>query len=62
MKWSHKFKVTKKDVHLCYDDLAYDEDNITEPRRKRKQKLLNSYSKLRKKTTPISLNWIRAIL
>ena len=55
MKWSHKFKVTKKDVHLSYDDLAYDEGNITEPRRKRKQKLLNSYSKLRKKTNPVSL-------
>ena len=42
-------------MHLSYDDLAYDEENITEPRRKRKQKLLNSYSKLRKKTNPVSL-------
>ena len=42
MKWSHKFKVTKKDMYLSYDDLADVEENITEPKRKGKQKLFNS--------------------
>ena len=41
MKWSHKFKVTKKEVYLSYDYLADDEEDITEPKRKRKQKLFN---------------------
>ena len=42
MKWSHKFKVTKKDMYLSYDDLADVEENITEPKRKGKQKWFNS--------------------
>ena len=41
MKRSHKVKVTKKDVYLSDDNLTDDEKNITEPKRKRKQKLLN---------------------
>ena len=41
MKRSHKVKVTKKDVYYLSDDnLADEEENITEPQRKRKQKLL----------------------
>ena len=40
MKRSHKVKVTKKDVYLSDDNLADDQENITEPKRKRKQKLL----------------------
>ena len=37
MKRSHKVKVTKKDVYLRDDNLADDQENITEPKRKRKQ-------------------------
>ena len=40
IKRSHKVKVTKKDVYLSDDNLADDEENITEPKRKRKQILL----------------------
>ena len=40
MKQSHKVKVTKKDEYLSDDNLADDEENITEPKRKRKQKLI----------------------
>ena len=36
MKQSHKVKVTKKDVYLSDDNLADDEENITESNRKRK--------------------------
>ena len=39
-KRSHKVKVTKKNVYLSDDNLADDEENITEPKRKRKQKLI----------------------
>ena len=39
-KRSHKVKVTKKDVYLNDDNVADDEKNITEPKRKRKQKLI----------------------
>ena len=37
MKRSHKVKLTKKDVYLSDDNLG---ENITEPKKKRKQKLL----------------------
>ena len=37
VKRSHKVKVTKKDVYLRDDNLADDQENITEPKRKRKQ-------------------------
>ena len=40
MKRSHKVKVTKKDAYLRDDKLADDQENIIEPKRKRKQKLL----------------------
>ena len=36
VKRSHKVKVTKKDVYLRDDNLADDQENITEPKRKRK--------------------------
>ena len=49
-------------MYLSYDDLADVEENITEPKRKGKQKLFNSQSKVRKKTTPVSLNRIKVIL
>ena len=39
MKQSHKVKVTKKDVYLGDDNLAEDEENIAEAKRKRNQKL-----------------------
>ena len=39
-KKSHKVKVTKKHVCLNDDNLADDQENITEPKRKRKQTLL----------------------
>ena len=39
-KRSHRVKVTKKNVYLSDDNLADDEENITEPKRKRKQKLI----------------------
>ena len=38
-KRSHKVKVTKKDVYLSDDYLNDHEKNITEPKRKRHQKL-----------------------
>ena len=37
VKRSHKVKVTKKDVYLRDDNLADDQENITEPKRERKQ-------------------------
>ena len=40
MKQSHKAKITKKDTYLSDSNLAEDEENITEPKRKRKQKLI----------------------
>ena len=59
MKRSHKVKVTKKDVYLSDDNLADDQENITEQKRKKKQNLLtvspsseNNYSIINK------LNWI----
>ena len=36
LKRSHKVKVTKNVVYLRDDDLADDQENITEPKRKRK--------------------------
>ena len=36
MKRSHKVKVTKKDMYLSDGNLADDEENIIEPKRKRK--------------------------
>ena len=40
MKRNHKVKVTRKDVYLSADNLADDEENITQPKRMRTQKLL----------------------
>ena len=40
IKRSHKVKITKKDMHLSDDNLADDDENITEPKRKRRQKLI----------------------
>ena len=34
MKRSHKVKVTKKDVYLSDDNLADDQENITEPKKR----------------------------
>ena len=39
MKRSHEFKVAKKDVYLSYDNLDDDQENIAQPKRKRKQNL-----------------------
>ena len=39
-KRGHKVKVTKSDVYLSDDNLTDDEENITEPKKKRKQKLI----------------------
>ena len=62
MKRSHKVKVTKKDVYLSDDNLADDQENITEQKRKKKQNLLtvspsskNNYSIITK------LNWINPL-
>ena len=41
IKRSHKVKVTKKDVYLSADNLVDDEENITESKRERNQKLIN---------------------
>ena len=40
MKRIHEVKVTKKDVYLSNDNLADDEENVTEPKRKRGQKFI----------------------
>ena len=41
-KQSYKVKVTKRNVYLSDDNLANDEENITEPKRNRKQKLITA--------------------
>ena len=43
----------KKDVYLSNDNLADYEENITEPKRKRKQKLITAAPKA---ATPVSLS------
>ena len=59
MKRSHKVKVTKKDVYLSDDNLADDQENITEPKRKRKQTLLTvSPSSESNNSSITKLNWI----
>ena len=37
MKRSHKVKITKKDVYLSDGNLDDDQENITEPKKERKQ-------------------------
>ena len=39
-KRSHKVKVTKKDIYLSDSNLADGEENITEPKRKKNQRLI----------------------
>ena len=59
VKRSHKVKVTKKDVYLSDDNLADDQENITEQKRKRKQKLLNISPSAESNNSSITkLNWI----
>ena len=59
MKRIHEVKVTKKDVYFSNDNLTDDEENVTEPKRKREQKLitLNPSSESDDSSTT-KLNWI----
>ena len=59
MKRSHKVKVTKKDVHLSDDNLDDDQENITEPKKKEKAKLLTVRPSSESNNSSITkLNWI----
>ena len=56
IKRSHKVKVTKKDVYLSDDNLG---ENITEPKKKRKKKLLTVSPNSESNNSSITkLNWI----
>ena len=58
-KQSYKVKVTKKNVYLSDDNLANDEENIAEPKRNRKQKLITAIPSPESNDPSITkLNWI----
>ena len=56
---SHNVKVTKKDVYLSDGNLADDQENITETKKRRKQKVLTASPSSESNNSSITkLNWI----
>ena len=55
----HNVKVTKKNVYLSDGNLADDQENITEPKKRRKQKVLTASPSSESNNSSITkLNWI----